>query len=87
MATPASITLAANAVIVEMTDDVINTNTGNSDFAGGYVRILGTAWDGDAIVDDFIQFTKTNSPSFQQGGVTYCYVPKANYLFIQAALP
>jgi len=91
LSTPTGITLNKQAVIVEVTGDQYgNTRAGNSDFGGGFARIIGTEWTADPAppaVDDYIQFNTINTDSFQQGGVTYTFVPKENYLFIQAAPP
>jgi hypothetical protein len=91
MATPTGITLDAEAVIVEMTNDVYgNSSVGSSTIDGGFVRVIGTDWTATPMppaIDDYIQFTTVGSVKFQQDGITWCYVPKANYLFIQAAPP
>ena len=83
MATPTGITLGNDAVIVEIAM-LSNSSVGTSKFNGGYVRQVGTLWSLPPIVDDFIQFTGVNLTLFQQGGVTFGYVPASDYLFIQA---
>lgn len=91
MASPTGITLDKEAVIVE----VVETNYGNygvlgSYMPGGIVRIIGTDWTTDPSppsVTDFIQYKEDGTTLFIQDDVTYCFVPKENYLFIQVAPP
>lgn len=91
MATPTGITLVPEAAIVEIVEtDYGNTKIGGSQFGGGVARVIGSEWTADPAppaVNDYIQFITTGATLFMQDGVTYCYVPKANYLFIQAAPP
>lgn len=85
MATPTGITLISDSVIVEV-DSIANSPVMGNKFNGGYVRIIGTAWSGDPVLGDFIQFNEDKSILFNQEGVIYAYVPFSDYLFIQTAL-
>ena len=91
MATPTGITLVPEAAIVEIVEtDYGNTKIGGSQFGGGVARVIGSEWTADPAppaVDDYIQYKEDGTTLFIQDDVTYCFVPKENYLFIQAAPP
>ncbi len=86
MATPTGIVLGNYDIIVEASIGDGQNQFLSKDFGGGYVRQIGalvTSCD----VDDYVQYNKSGSVPFIQGGVTYVWTKDDKILFVQEPIP